>query len=145
MRSCHMLPPATPGNKAIETPHPRVESDCQMFPTFPFSQCPSQGWQVCSGEPRFKRESHPHCPWPSGQRGHFLLTRARFAVTHAGIHLLTKTAPPSLLINRKPEDVELEKRIKFQGLRLFQRKWKDSSDCAERERRRIKSHDTELK
>lgn len=89
--------------------------------------------------------SHPHSPWTSGQMGHFLLTRGRFPVTHAGIHLLTKTAPPSLLINRKPEDVELEKRIKFQGLPLFQRKWKDSSDCAERERRRIKSHDTELK
>lgn len=88
----------------------------KCFPLSPFFNVLPGDGKVCSGEPRFKRGSHPHSPWPSGQMGHFLLTRGRFPVTHAGIHLLTKTAPPSLLINRKPEDVELEKRIKFQAL-----------------------------
>lgn len=55
-----------------------------------------------------------------------------------------KPASPFLLINRKSRD-ELEKLIMFQGLPLFQRKWKGSRDSTQGGTA-VKSHeDTEQK
>lgn len=97
---------------------------------FPFlSVLPGEG-KVCSGEPRFQRAPHPRSPnpWSSGQTAPFL-TGLGAGPPRCHPPTYWKPAWPFQLINRKSEDLEREGRITFQGLPLFQRTWKDSSNC----------------